>query len=118
MATMVTKIIHQDEVISATKNLCNMLREAWGSLAEPAPVPAANLIFDVLLAAGITETGISIVLGKDALEILEGSVCEPIQCGLCNEPASHLVNAYGGTYLVCDEHAEKSKLIGLEATHI
>jgi len=114
MNTMVTKIIHQDDVIGATKKLCDLWREEWGALDGPSPIPIAFVVYDLLEALGVSEAGIHLALGEEAevIDLLKAG--ETITCGLCKSPAAGMALSDGHYCLVCEEHGKAAERLGCD----
>ncbi len=114
MATLSRQIIHQDAFIAASLQLVNLWRQAgWDLSNDPAPVPVANIVYDLMTAAGVPDGAIQMVLGPDAAPIDEPL---PVECCICGEPAHHLVKVRRGYRLACDCHAEEARQAGLTVT--
>jgi hypothetical protein len=116
MTTLSQTVIPQDNIMASSINLINSWRSAWGDLNAPAPVPAVNLIYDLLHAAGLPDGAILMVLGQDAEELVDGTYL-PVVCSLCDEPATHLVKLPSGSALACDNHAQEAEDLGLVVIH-
>lgn len=114
--TLSAQIIHQDTIINSSLQLINLWRGiGWDLSTQPAPVPVANIVYDILSAAGVSDGALSMILGPDGEEITG----EPApSCSLCEEPANHLVHVRHGVRLACDAHAAEAREAGLTVTSV